>query len=53
MVFQLKRGRVKIFKLRNRSGYAALYQNNLTEGRTADQAFARMVKAARRKPKRR
>ncbi|MFH1825852.1 MAG: hypothetical protein ABH823_00990 [bacterium] len=43
---------MKIFKTRNRAGYAALYQNNLTEGRTPDQAFARMQKAAKRKPKR-
>lgn len=46
---ELKKGQVKIFKIRNRKGYAALYNNNLTEGRSADQAFARMVKAARRK----
>ena len=49
---KLDRKKVNIFKLRNRSGYAALYQNNLTEGRTADEAFARMVKAAKRKAKR-
>jgi len=48
---ELKKSKVKIFKIRNRKGYAALYQNNLTEGRTADQAFARMVKAYRRKGK--
>jgi hypothetical protein len=48
----LQRSQVKIFKIRNRSGYAALYQNNLTEGRSADEAFARMVKAAKRNPKR-
>jgi hypothetical protein len=43
---------VKIFKIRNRSGYAALYQNNLTEGTTPRIALARMAKAARRRPKR-
>jgi hypothetical protein len=42
---------VKIFKIRNRSGYAALYKNNLTEGRSAVQAYERMVKAAARKAK--
>lgn len=42
---------VKIFRLRNRSGYAALYQKNLTEGRTPKQAYERMLKAVRRKPK--
>jgi hypothetical protein len=44
---------VKVFKIRNRSGYAALYQNNLTEGSTPKIALARMIKAARRKAKRR
>ncbi|MFA6321746.1 MAG: hypothetical protein WCY36_07835 [Candidatus Omnitrophota bacterium] len=45
---KLTRGKVKIFKIKNRKGYAAIYANNLTEGRTAEQAFARMEKAARR-----
>lgn len=48
---ELKRSQVKIFKIRNRKGFAAIFNNNITEGRTADQAFARMVKAARRKGK--
>lgn len=48
---RLNRRSVKIFKIRNRKGYAALYSNNLTEGRTADQAFARMEKAVCRKGK--
>lgn len=48
---ELKKSQVKIFKIRNRKGYAALFRNNLTEGRTADQAFARMAKAVRRKTK--
>lgn len=52
MAKQLSRSRVKIFKIRNRTGYACLHQNNLTEGRTANQAFARMLKAVKRKPKR-
>jgi hypothetical protein len=42
---------VKIFKIRNRSGYAAIYKNNLTEGRSAAEAYDRMVKAAKRKAK--
>jgi hypothetical protein len=45
---KLSRSKVRIFKIKNRKGYAAIYVNNLTEGRTAEQAFARMVKAARR-----
>lgn len=46
---KLKRNEVKIFKIRNRKGYAAIYAGNLTEGRTTSQAFERMAKAARRK----
>jgi hypothetical protein len=42
---------VKIFKIRNRKGYAAVCCDNLTEGTTAHQAFERMVKAVRRKAK--
>ena len=42
---------VKLFKIRNRSGYAALYKNNITEGRNPAEALSRMVKAAKRKPK--
>jgi hypothetical protein len=45
---KLSRSRVRIFKIKNRKGYAAIYGNNLTEGRTAEQAFVRMVKAAKR-----
>ncbi|MBN2057824.1 MAG: hypothetical protein JW782_03405 [Candidatus Saganbacteria bacterium] len=50
---KLPRSKVKIFKMRNRAGYAALYQNNLTEGRTPNVAYERMLKAVRRRPKKR
>ena len=46
---KLSRSKVRIFKIKNRRGYAAIYANNLTEGKTAEQAFARMVKAAKRR----
>ena len=49
---ELSKSKVKIFKIRNRTGYAAIYQNNLTEGRSPKDAFERMVKAVKRKPKR-
>ena len=39
---------VKIFKIRNRRGYAALCNDCLTEGSTQKEAYARMVKAIRR-----
>lgn len=39
---------LKIFKIRNRKGYAAICKNNLTEGSTIPQATARMDKALKR-----
>ena len=48
---QVAKSKMKIFKIRNRKGYAAIYGNNLTEGRTSDQAYERMVKALKRKGK--
>lgn len=44
--------RVKVFKIKNRRGYAALCADHLTEGRTPTQAYRRMEKALRRKRKR-
>jgi len=40
-----------VFKIRNRKGYAAICCNNITEGRTSQEACARMEKALKRKPK--
>lgn len=40
--------RVRIFKIANRRGCAAICLNNLTEGRTAYQAYWRMIKALKR-----
>jgi len=42
---------VSVFKIRNRKGYAAICCNNLTEGRTSQEACSRMQKALKRKPK--
>jgi hypothetical protein len=39
---------VKMFKIKNRKGYAAVCLGHLTEGRTAEQAYDRMIKALRR-----
>ena len=39
---------VTIFKIKNRSGYAAVCFDYLTEGETAEVAYERMVKALRR-----
>jgi hypothetical protein len=42
---------VKIFKIKNRRGYAALCAGRLTEGKTPEEARARMEKALKRKNK--
>ena len=42
------KSKVRIFKIANRHGYAAIAVNHLTEGRTACQAYARLRKACRR-----
>ena len=42
----------KIFKIKNRKGFACLCVNHLTEGKTAMQAKERMLKALKRKKKR-
>jgi len=39
---------VQIFKIKNRQGYAALCFEHLTEGKTPQEAYERMVKALRR-----
>ncbi len=44
----LSKQKVKIFKIKNRNGYAATCANHLTEGVTSQQAFDRMVKAIHR-----
>lgn len=46
----MKIGHLKVstFKIKNRQGYAALCCNHLTEGRTTQEAYERMVKALRR-----
>ncbi len=40
--------KVAIFKIKNRSGYAAVCFDHLTEGKNAQEAYERMVKALRR-----
>jgi hypothetical protein len=48
---KLDRKKVKIFKIRNRTGYAAIYNRCITEGTTPGLAYDRMLKAIKRKPK--
>lgn len=45
---KLASGKVLIFRIKNRRGYAAVCMNNLTEGRSPQQAFERMAKAVKR-----
>ena len=45
---KIPKGMIKTFKIKNRKGYAATCKNNLTEGRTVNQALARMDKALKR-----
>ena len=39
---------VKIFRIKNRKGYAAICRGHLTEGRSVSQAYDRMHKALKR-----
>ena len=41
--------KIRIFKISNRKGYAAICLNNLTEGTTLYQVYERMLKALKRK----
>ena len=39
---------IRIFKIKNRAGFAAVCCEHLTEGKTQQEAYERMVKALRR-----
>lgn len=43
--------KIKIFKIKNRRGFAAICADHLTEGKTPQQADERMRKALRRRKK--
>jgi len=43
--------KIVVFKIKNRSGYAAICSEHLTEGRSKEQATARMLKALKRTAK--
>lgn len=45
---KIEESKVQIFKMRNRNGYAAICQECLTEGKTKEEAYGRMVKALKR-----
>ncbi len=39
---------IRIFRIKNRKGYAAVCRGHLTEGKTLPQVYDRMLKALRR-----
>lgn len=42
---------IKVFKIKNRNGYAAVCDDHLTEGKTEEEALDRMTKALNRTAK--
>lgn len=40
---------IKVFKIKNRKGYAAICEDHLTEGKTKQEAHSRMEKALKRR----
>ncbi len=45
---KVSRTQVKMFKIKNRKGFAAICKDNLTEGKTKNQVLDRMNKALKR-----
>ena len=43
--------KIIVFKIKNRSGYAAICDEHLTEGKTREEALDRMLKALKRTAK--
>lgn len=43
--------KITVFKIKNRSGYAAICKEHLTEGKSKEEAQARMLKALNRTKK--
>ena len=48
MIEKIGHLKVEIFKIKNRTGFAAVCFEHLTEGKTPEVAYDRMVKAIRR-----
>ncbi len=45
---RINASKVTLFKIKNRSGYAAICFHNLTEGKTPQEAFRRLIHPLRR-----
>ena len=43
--------KITVFKIKNRSGYAAVCNEHLTEGKSREEALDRMIKALKRTTK--
>jgi len=43
--------KITVFKIKNRSGYAAVCDEHLTEGKSKEEALDRMLKALKRTSK--
>jgi hypothetical protein len=43
--------KITVFKIKNRTGYAAICEDHLTEGRSKREALERMEKALKRRKK--
>ena len=47
-VKKINASKVTLFKIKNRNGYAAICLSNLTEGKTPQEAFRRLIHPLRR-----
>jgi len=47
----MEKKKITVFKIKNRSGYAAICREHLTEGKSKQEAIARMLKALKRTAK--
>jgi len=47
----MAQNKITVFKIKNRSGYAAICKEHLTEGKTKEEALDRMIKALNRTAK--
>ena len=50
-MMKIENKEARMFKIKNRQGYALVCCDHLTEGKTPGQAYDRMVKALRRSAK--
>jgi hypothetical protein len=44
----MTQNKITVFKIKNRSGYAAVCDEHLTEGKSKEEALDRMLKALKR-----